>query len=117
MTESTNGSTPDLLRALSEDMRSLVREELRQAKDELAGSARRAAKAAGLLGGSAGLATGTSAVLLTRVLERFLLPATFACALYGCGAGALAGAGLTELRRARPLPPPETVGRHARGGP
>jgi hypothetical protein len=117
MTSGTNDAEPDPLRALSEDVRTLVRQELRHAQDELAGSAQRAAKAAGLFGGAAvlaALATGTSAMLLTRVLERFLAPATaafVACALFGGGAGALAGAGVAEFRRARPLLPRETVER------
>ncbi len=97
------------MRAMAENLRQLVREELATAKDELAASGRRSARAGVLLGAATAcgvLAGAGSAVVLLRALDRFLPPvaaSAVATALWGAGAAALARAGLVELRRAGPL--------------
>lgn len=110
-----SGSTGDAVRALTDDVRRLVREELGSAQRELIDKARRAKAAGILLGGAglfAGLALGTGATVLTRTLDRVLPPATSALvtsAVYGAAAAALASAGISELNRILPVVSAETV--------
>jgi hypothetical protein len=113
-------STPDsstgaVLQAISDDLSRLLRQELAHAQDELAGKARRAGGGAVLLAGAGvlgALAVGTSASALLRALDRLLPRPVAAAALtcvYAAGAGALAVAGVAQIRRALPLVPEETV--------
>ena len=110
-------STGDLLDALRDDIRELVRQELRHAQGEIEGKARQVGKSSALLG-SAGvlgaLAAGTATMLLVRMLDRFLPPrlsAFVATLLLGGGAAGLAVVGVQELRSVLQAMPDETLRR------
>ena len=107
--------TGELLRTLTENIQDLVRGEVAGARQEMTDKALAARPAAAMLGGAAvlgALAAGTSAVVLVRVLDRFLPPvasAAVATALLGGGAAALARAGIEELRLVGPPVPERTI--------
>jgi hypothetical protein len=108
-------STADLLQTLTKDLPRLVREEVQAARDELAGTARQAARGGGLLGAAAAfgvLAGCSSAVIVLRALDRYLPPvaaSAVATTLWGAAAVTLARVGVAELRRAGPLVPQRTA--------
>jgi hypothetical protein len=108
-------STGELLRTVTENVRSIVQAEVASARQEITDKALAARPAAALLGGAAVLgvlATGTSAVVLVRFLDRILPPTTAALAataLLGGGAAALAQAGIEQLRLVGPLVPERTI--------
>jgi hypothetical protein len=110
-----DSSTGELLRTLTENLRSLVEGEVASVRAEMTEKARTARPAAAMLSGAAVLgmlAAGTSATALVRALDRFLPPATsavVATALLGGGAAALARAGAEQLRRVGPPVPERTV--------
>jgi hypothetical protein len=100
---------------LTENVRSIVQAEVASARQEITDKALAARPAAALLGGAAVLgvlATGTSAVVVIRFLDRVLPPTTAAVAataLLGGGAAALAQAGIEQLRLVGPLVPERTI--------
>jgi hypothetical protein len=110
-----DSSTGELLRTLTENVRSIVQGEVASARQEMTEKALAARPAAAMLGGAAVLgvlATGTSAVVLVRVLDKISPPvvaAAAATALLGGGAAALGRAGLEELRRVGPPVPERTI--------
>lgn len=116
MSDSGN-STGELLDALRDDLRELVRQELRNAQDELQAKAGQAGKSAAMLGAAGllgALAAGTGTALLVRVLDRVLPPTSatlVATALLGSGAVGLAVVGLQDLRNAWTDTRDETLGR------
>jgi hypothetical protein len=102
------------MRALTEDVRALVRSEVRAVRGEVVHQLSTARRASVLLGGAGVfglLAIGSSAALLLRLLDTVLprtASAAIVTALYGGAAGALAAAGIAEARRVS-----EEVGRAA----
>jgi hypothetical protein len=97
------------LRALDQDLRALVAQEVRKVRNDLGGTLREAGTggaliaAAGVLGA---LAAGSSAALALRALDRVLPPVASAAvltALLGSAAAGLAAAGARELRSVPPL--------------
>ena len=107
-TGSTDSATADLLRSLTDDLTTLVRQEVARTRAELTDKARQAGRGGAMLAGAGVLgmlATGTSVVFVVRLLDRFLPPRTsafVATLLYGGGAAALGVAGWNEIRRSLP---------------
>jgi hypothetical protein len=110
-----DSSTGELLRTLTENVRSLVQGEVASARQEMTEKALAARPAAAMLGGAAvlgALATGTSAVVLIRFLDKIFPPTTsavVATALLGGGAAALAKAGVEQLRLVGAPVPERTI--------
>lgn len=108
---STESSGADAIRDFIDDMRELLEGELRTAQEELAGKFRVASEGALVLGVAvvlAGLAAGTSTVVIMRMLEKVLSPmlaATVATVVFAVAAGVLASVGVAAVRRALPLVP------------
>lgn len=110
-----DSSTGELLRTLTENVRSLVQGEVASARQEMTEKALAARPAAAMLGGAAvlgALATGTSAVVLIRFLDKIFPPTTsavVATALLGGGAAALGKAGVEQLRLVGAPVPERTI--------
>jgi Putative Actinobacterial Holin-X, holin superfamily III len=108
-------STVELLRTLLDNVGSIVQGEAANARQEMTEKALAARPGAAMLGGAAVLgvlATGTSAVVLVRFLDKIFPPTTsavVATALLGGSAAVLARAGAEELRRVGPPIPERTV--------
>lgn len=108
-------SVGELLRELSEETSTLVRQEVQLAKAELTAKAKQAGKGAVLLGGAAvmGLALlGAFTAFLILVLDLVLAPwlaALVVTVVYAVVVAALALAGRSALRKAAPVTPEETV--------
>jgi uncharacterized membrane protein YqjE len=107
-------SIGDLLKRLSQDTSTLVKQEMALARAELAEQGKRAGKGAGMLGGAgvAGLLTlGALTATLIGVLDTamaFWLAALIVTVVWAAIAGVLALQGRNEIKEATP-PAPQTV--------
>jgi len=105
----------DLVRDLSQQGATLVRQEIELARSELAAKARQGMRGAALLGGAGVLAlAGVGAVVACLVLALALAVPGWAAALAvavlaAAGAGLLVAAGVRRLREAVPPVPERTV--------
>lgn len=111
----TNQSTAELVRQASEQISTLVRDELKQAKAELAGKGRHAGLGIGLFGGAAVmLHYALGALLVAAGLALALVLPGWAAALIVFGlllvlAGIEAFMGRAQLKRTTPLVPDRTI--------
>jgi Putative Actinobacterial Holin-X, holin superfamily III len=103
---------PELLKELSEQTSTLVRQELELAKLELAQKGKRAGIGAGMFGGASliglyamGAVTAAIVLILATAMTAWLA-ALIVAAAYGLVAGGLALAGRSRVRQATP-PVPE----------
>jgi uncharacterized membrane protein YqjE len=110
----TDHSTAELVSRLSEQVTTLVRDELALARIEMTEKGKRAGKGAGLLGGAGVIALyGVGALLVTAGAALALVMPVWAAALIVtvvlfCGAGIAAIAGKHEVQQAVP-PTPEAA--------
>ena len=108
-------SVGQLLRQLSEETSTLVRQEVQLAKAELSEKAKQAGKGAGLLAGAAvmGVALlGAFTAFLIAVIAQALsvwLAALVVTMVYAVVAAVLALAGRSALRKATPVKPEQTI--------
>lgn len=108
--ELDSASTGDLVKLASEQIRELIREEIRLAKVEMTAKAKRAGVGAGMLGTAAALALfALPALLVAGGLGLANVMPGWAAALVVFGglivvAGIAAGAGVVLLRRGMPAP-------------
>jgi hypothetical protein len=108
-------SIPELLRELSQETSTLVKQELDLAKAELSQQGKRAGKGAGLLGGATvaglgafGALTAFLIALLATAIDHTWLAALIVAAVYGVIAAVLALRGRDKVREATP-PVPQTT--------
>jgi hypothetical protein len=110
----TDQSTAELVSRLSDQVTTLIRDELALARIEMTEKGKRAGKGAGLLGGAGVIALyGVGALLLTAGAALSLVMPVWAAALLVtvtlfAGAGIAAIAGKREVRQAAP-PTPEAA--------
>ncbi|GIE32289.1 membrane protein [Actinoplanes italicus] len=110
----TDQSTAELVSRLSEQVTTLVRDELALARIEMTEKGKKAGKGAGLLGGAGVIALyGVGALLVTVGAALSLVMPVWAAALIVtvalfCGAGIAALAGKREVQQAVP-PTPEAA--------
>lgn len=111
----TNQSTAELVRQASEQISTLVRDELRQAKAELADKGRHAGMGIGLFGGAAVmLHYALGALLVAAGLGLAVVMPGWAAALIVAAvllviAGIEAVVGRSQLKRSTPLIPDRTI--------
>ncbi|HVL31643.1 MAG TPA: phage holin family protein [Solirubrobacteraceae bacterium] len=106
----------ELLKQLSQETTTLVKQELDLAKAEMAQKGRHAGAGAGFIGGGAvlglgafGALTACLIALLATALDHVWLSALIVAALYGAIAGFLALQGRDKLQEATPPAPEQTV--------
>ena len=109
-------SLPELLKQLSTETTTLVKQELDLAKAEMAEKGRKAGTGAGLFGGATllglgafGALTAFLIALLQTALDHTWLAALIVAAVYGAVAGVLALRGKTKIQEATPPAPEQTV--------
>ena len=108
-------SMPELLKELSQETTTLVRQELDLAKAEMADKGKKAGLGAGLFGGAGvmGLLTaGAFTAFLIALLDTFMvtwLAALIVTIVYGAIAAVLALRGKKEIQKAGPVVPEQTV--------
>jgi uncharacterized membrane protein YqjE len=113
--QSNGDSAGELVRRLSEDVSTLVRQEVELAKAELTEKGRKAGRGAGMFGG-AGLfgvfafAALTTAIILvlSEVMDAWLA-ALIVAVVYAAVAGVLAITGKKDIEEAGPPQPEQTV--------
>jgi uncharacterized membrane protein YqjE len=115
MPDETAPSTADLIRRLSDESTTLIRQELRLAQLELQEKGKRAGIGAGLFGAASGLALFALGALvaaailgLSTTLDAWLAALIVGGALLS-GAGVLALVGKTQVSRAVPPAPEKTI--------
>jgi MFS family permease len=105
----------ELLRELSEQTTTLVRQELELAKAELGEKGKQAGKGAGMFGGAGVvglLAAGALTAAIIAALDEAMplwAAALIVAAVYGLVAGVLAMSGKKQVDRAAPVAPEQTV--------
>ena len=109
-------SIPDLLKQLSQETSTLVKQELDLAKAEMTEKGKQAGVGAGFLGGGALLGLGAFGAftafliaLLATAVDHTWLAALIVAAVYGAVAGILALRGKNKLQEAAPPVPEQTV--------
>jgi len=114
-TELRGSSTGNLVKQLSEQTSTLVRQELDLAKAELAEKGKTAGVGAGMLGGAGvagllalGALTATLILLLAEAMDAWVA-ALIATVLWAAAAGVLALTGRNRVREGMPPAPEQTV--------
>ncbi|HEX8207527.1 MAG TPA: phage holin family protein [Solirubrobacteraceae bacterium] len=107
---------PDLLKRLSNETTTLVKQELDLAKAEMAEKGKQAGKGAGMFGGAGLLGLGAFGAfttfliaLLQTAVNHTWLAALIVTAVYGAIAGVLALQGKNKIQEATPPVPEQTV--------
>jgi len=107
--------TGELVKHLSEQTSTLIRQELDLAKTELAEKGKAAGKGAGMLGGGGivgllalGALTACIVLLLAEVMDAWVA-ALIVAVVYGAIAGVLALAGRERMKQGLPATPEQTV--------
>jgi hypothetical protein len=108
-------SVPELLKQLSQETSTLVKQELDLAKAELTEKGKQAGTGAGMLGGAGlfglgafGAITACAIALLATAINHTWIAALIVAAVYGAVTGVLAMRGKDKLQEATP-PAPQTV--------
>jgi predicted phage tail protein len=108
-------SVPELLKQLSQETSTLVKQELDLAKAEMTQKGKEAGKGAGFLGGGALMGLGAFATFTTFLIAVLAtgmstwLAALIVTVVYGAIAGFLALQGKDKLQEAKPPAPEQTV--------
>jgi uncharacterized membrane protein YqjE len=107
--------TGELVKQLTEDMRTLVRKEIELGKAELGEKGKRAGVGAGMLSGAAAVGVLALAALTTCLIAALdtamplWLAALIVAVVYGAIAGVMALTGRNKVQEAAPPVPEETV--------